>query len=563
MAGRYDGEVIINTDLRTGDYEKALKEVEDNTAQMLENIKNMSDSAANSLKNILTGIGLGLGAREIAQLAGTMTDLESRARIASKGLMDTADIMDRLRQIADRAYSPLEATANAFFSNATTLNDLGMSMRQQLDLADAMTNALVVSGAKGEMFELVMNAVNRSLAIGKMRGEELEMVLKYGGAAAEAMAKGLGTTLNGLKEMAKNGQLTSDVVATQLIGAMDEFRAKADAMPATVSDAFERLRNQVITTVGEINSNLDFEQTIVKGIDLIKDNLGSLADILPTAVAGMAAFGMATSGTGRALQANIAAYGASAKAIIAETGALSKKAGLLPAIKAQLTGIDAELAKHATLWQAVTAALTKDNVALAEHAATMLANATAAKVAAASELTLAKAAQTTAIADAQAATAGQARVAAMARVTETTTALIAAEQRLTATTNAETAARAMHTSVMQTSALATHQAALVEVAASIEGQQALIRRTEAEIARVSVSTNLNVQTTTRIRLERILKAQQAELAALEAKRAAAIAGIDQATKKLAISMRILTAAGAAASKVMAFFGGPLGMAWNF
>ena len=261
---RYDGAVIIQTDINTGPFDKGLQDMENHAKQFGGNL-------SRTLKAAMAGLGLGLSAVEITKMAGAMTDLESRAKIAAGGIEDVSHIMDRLRTIADRAYSPLEATATAFMNNSTALNSLGISIERQLDLTDALTNALVVSGAKGEQFEMVMNAINRSLAIGVMRGRELEMVQKYGGAAAEALAQHLGTTVAGLRDFATDGKITAQVIEQALVGSMEKFREQADAMPATIGDALTRLRNQFMATVADINKATDFEQTIVQNIDAVKE----------------------------------------------------------------------------------------------------------------------------------------------------------------------------------------------------------------------------------------------------------------------------------------------------
>ncbi len=242
----YDGAVIIKTDIDTGAYQKGLAEME-------RRAKGFSGNMSAIFKGGLASLAGAFSLKEFATLSGIMTDLTSRAHIAAKGMADTGMIMDRLRTIADRAYSPLEATANSFMNNAFALNSMGMSIEKQLDLTDALTNALVVSGAKGAQFEMVMSAVNRALATGVLNGQELEMVQKYGGAAAEALADHLGVTVSALKQMGAEGKLTADVIQEALVGNMEKFRAQADEMPATISDAFVRLRNQMLN---RINSQL-------------------------------------------------------------------------------------------------------------------------------------------------------------------------------------------------------------------------------------------------------------------------------------------------------------------
>jgi tape measure domain-containing protein len=364
-----DGTVIINTAIDAAPYSKGLHDMESAAKTTFQSISREGENAFNKLRNLAATIGISLGVKQVATLAEEMTNLEARAKIASKGMMDVSTIMERLRTIADRAYSPLQATAESFMNNSFALNDLGISMERQLDLADAMTNALVVSGAKGETFELVMNAVNRSLAMGKMRGEELEMVLKYGGAAAEGMAKHLGTTLNGLKDMARQGKLTSDVIADSLIANMDDWRAQADAWDATIGDAIVRLRNQLLVSVNEINKSTGFEQSIVKGIDYIKESLdaampqilsgfqtlkGALETVgpaIPSLVTGFVGLKLAKTNLFKSISDGLPTLGKLADGFKTTVKGMKEGETALKSFANAFTGLDAEITKGKSPWE--------------------------------------------------------------------------------------------------------------------------------------------------------------------------------------------------------------------
>lgn len=229
---------------------------------------NKTAAAANGLGQSLKALAIGAvvirGLKEMASLAGIWTDLQSRVKLATGGMEDAGYVLERLGEIANRAYSPLEKTAESFLSNATTLNALGVSTETQLDLADALTSALVVSGAKGQQFDMVMNAINRSMAVGKLSGEELNTVLKYGGAVAETLAGHLKVNVTELKALGAEGKLTAEVITEALVGSLESLQNKADAMPATIGDAFVRLRNKVLIFAGAFNEVSAAEALVVE-----------------------------------------------------------------------------------------------------------------------------------------------------------------------------------------------------------------------------------------------------------------------------------------------------------
>src|SRR5690606_9991313 len=121
--------------------------------------------------------------------------------------MENAEvIMQRLSDMARRTYSSLQNTAEGFIGTADSLRELGLNTTQTLDYVEALNNALVISGAKGEKAESAMNALNKAMAIGKLQGDGLETVMANAGRVSAALAKELGITQNQLRKFASQGK---------------------------------------------------------------------------------------------------------------------------------------------------------------------------------------------------------------------------------------------------------------------------------------------------------------------------------------------------------------------
>src|SRR5690606_41862330 len=112
------------------------------------------------------------------QYADAWSDMTSLVRVNISAQDDAAAVMQRLADIARSTYSSLELTAQGFAQNAFVLSALGKSTKQQLDYTAALNNALVVSGAKGHQAQMVQDSLNRAMAEGSLRGQELQNVLK-------------------------------------------------------------------------------------------------------------------------------------------------------------------------------------------------------------------------------------------------------------------------------------------------------------------------------------------------------------------------------------------------
>lgn len=218
------------------------------------------DSAAGSM-NALASTAMKVGgvlvaafsARAVIQYADAWSDMQSRVGAAT-GSMDTAGAsMQRLLQIANASYSPLEQTAEIYSRNVSTFRDLGRSAAEAADFTESLNNMLVLTATRGERAASVQNALSKAMAVGKIEADGLETVLANGAEAAQALARELGTTVSGLRQMASDGKITSDVIANAVVKSLEDVRDRAAEMQATMGDAFVRVGNNVTAFVGTVD----------------------------------------------------------------------------------------------------------------------------------------------------------------------------------------------------------------------------------------------------------------------------------------------------------------------
>ncbi len=257
----------------------------------IEDIGNGAKKAAAAvefLKGALGALAGGLVIQQLVEMTNIWTDLNSRIRIATGSIQAGTAVMSRLQDMARRTYSSLELTAESFLGNARAMKDLGYSTNETLDFVEAINNALVVSGAKGERAESVMNALTKSMALGKLSGDQLETVLSSGGRITEALADSLGVTTLELRKMGTEGKLTGDVIYEAMVGALEDLRAEADSMPATIGDAFVLLRNSVLGAVGSFDELTGASSAVASAIIWVADNLAMFTPILAGVAAAIA-----------------------------------------------------------------------------------------------------------------------------------------------------------------------------------------------------------------------------------------------------------------------------------
>ena len=286
------------------------------TADGVEKGFNRTTQAANRLGGamrvlapLFATIASAVGAQRLIAYTATWTDLNSRVNIAAGSIANGAAVMQRLGEMADRTYTSLEQTAETYLLNATALRELGYSTQQALDYTEALNNALVVSGAKGDRAAAVVNAFSKAMSLGKLSGDELRTVTTMGGRAAEVLAESLGVSTYELARLGKQGKLTGDVIQKAFAGAFRTLQREAEEMPATISDAFIRINNAVLRYIGVMDQAGGASATFASAMITVSENIGRVIVYAGTAatawgvtyVAGVARAALATHGLSGAL----------------------------------------------------------------------------------------------------------------------------------------------------------------------------------------------------------------------------------------------------------------------
>jgi tape measure domain-containing protein len=270
-----------------GDLDRRMRDLERTTRQTNSTVGTLGNTLR-SFGGILAGA---LSAKTIVDYSNAWGDLNSRLVNATGSQESARYALEQISQTARNTYSNLNDTAEAFLNNATVLTELGYNTQQQIQLSDALNNALVISGTSGDQARSVMQALSKSFASGKVSGDQLNTILESGGRVAQALAQGLGVTTLELRKLGSEGGLTTARVFEALVSQQQQLNKEAAAMPATIRDGFTLLNNALFETVGRFDEVSGASSAVsqilvdisdaIRGID--NSSLVALAETLKTA----------------------------------------------------------------------------------------------------------------------------------------------------------------------------------------------------------------------------------------------------------------------------------------
>lgn len=265
----------------TDRFNKAANDNASATGKMAGGLSSLTTVAIRFASGMAAAFSIGV----LANYADAWSDMQSRVGAAIKDMEAAPALMQRLVDIANASYSPLAQTVEIYGRNAATLRDLGRNAAEAADFTESLNHMLVITATRGERAESVQNALSKAMAVGKLQADGLETVLANGGRVAEALAAELGTTVSGLRKFASEGKITGDVIARAIIKPLADVREEAAAMPATITDAFTILNNNVTAAIGTLDKATGASSAVAEVIMTVANNL----DIVTAAFSGVAA----------------------------------------------------------------------------------------------------------------------------------------------------------------------------------------------------------------------------------------------------------------------------------
>lgn len=274
---------------RAEDAAKRASAANDNAARSAEKVSTAYGKWEKTALAAARAVGLIAGALATNVLIGyadAWSDMQSRVGAAVKDMQAAPALMQRMVDIANASYSPLDQTVEVYSRNVAVLRDLGRGATEAADFTEALNHALVITATRGERAASVQNALSKAMAVGRLQADGLETVLANGSEVAQVLADKLGTTQSGLRAMASQSKITGDVIASALISRLDDLRERAAEMPATIGDAFTRLQTNLTAFIGQMDQATGASQAVSAAIMLLANNIDVIARA--AAVAGVA-----------------------------------------------------------------------------------------------------------------------------------------------------------------------------------------------------------------------------------------------------------------------------------
>ncbi|WP_105577077.1 phage tail tape measure protein [Cronobacter sakazakii] len=213
---------------------------------------------------------------QLIHYADTWNQLNGRLRLASSSAQDFTTAQQSLMSISQRTGTSFEANANLYSRIAQSLRDAGYASADVANVTETVATSLKLSGASTEEASSVITQLSQALGSGVLRGEEFNAIMESGGRLAKFLADGLNTTVGGLRNMANNGELTTDKIVPLLTN-VAQLRKEFDTLPASISGSAQKVENAFMAWVGGANDATGASAALAGVLNGLANNIDNVA----------------------------------------------------------------------------------------------------------------------------------------------------------------------------------------------------------------------------------------------------------------------------------------------
>lgn len=261
----------------TANYVREMKKATDKTKKELKSVADYGKLVGGQLGIAFATLGSAVSISHIIATADQMQNLASQIRLATSSTEQFHAVQTELRAIANEQRSSFDAVVDLYSNSQRSLSALGKSQQDVINFTRNMTMAMNVGGRSAQAQAAALTQLGQALASGVLRGDEFNSVAEQAPILMDLIAKEMGVTSNAVRELAKDGKITADVVYNAVAKATDSLSAMSAKMPTTVSQALQVIKNEYNYLIDDImNQNSMMSQNIANALLWVAEHFRTL-----------------------------------------------------------------------------------------------------------------------------------------------------------------------------------------------------------------------------------------------------------------------------------------------
>lgn len=282
MATNTDLRVKISADLKDikaglGLLRGELAKVKQQSAQALSGQGNAFADGIRRARTELAGLATAYlslrGVKLLAGIADEATQLRGRIREA-KGEYQA------ILQLADETRTSLRGTADLYTRLERSTRGRVKGQEDLLAITRSVNQAIKLSYTGTAQGEAAVLQLGQALASGKLAGDEFRSISENAPRLMQAIADGMGVPIESMKQMAKEGELTTARIGKALLSQGKVLETEYARVPVTIGDALTKIRNSFVDYIGNADAATGTSKTLAEALGALARNLGLVIDVV-------------------------------------------------------------------------------------------------------------------------------------------------------------------------------------------------------------------------------------------------------------------------------------------
>lgn len=251
--------------------------------RQVDNFNNKQEQAergAKKVKSVWSRLGgviksatAAFSVKQVIELADSMTTTRARLDLMNDGLQTTAELQDMIMESANRSRASYQTTADAVAKMGVMAGDAFSSNEELIMFSELINKQFAIAGTSAAGIDAAMLQLTQAMSSGVLRGEELNSIFEQAPTIIQTIADYLGVPIGKIREMAAEGQITSEIVKNAMLASADEINARFDSMPMTFAQAWTIAKNAILEVLTPVLT------LIGQGAQWIYDNWSMIAPV--------------------------------------------------------------------------------------------------------------------------------------------------------------------------------------------------------------------------------------------------------------------------------------------
>lgn len=257
-----------------------------NTQRVVEQSMRQTDTAAKMLSGTIGKLVAAFGGltlvKKAIDLSDELTMTQARLNNVNDGLQTTAELQNLIYQAAQRSRGSYAGMMQTVASLKAQTGDTFSSVREAIAFTELLNKQFKIAGADATAIASTMYNLTQALSTGVLRGQDLNIVMSNTPQIAQRIAKAMGVSVGELKELASQGQVTSDVAKRAMLDSADDINQQFEKMPKTFGDVVQEIKNiatREFQPIGQMLSEAINSGEVEQGISAIGNAFYIIAGI--------------------------------------------------------------------------------------------------------------------------------------------------------------------------------------------------------------------------------------------------------------------------------------------